>query len=61
MQIHTRLDEFETQTEFKDRNDTLSEFRDLDDTPLKVRGPAMYFTLNTKQSSTLPPKFLMLK
>lgn len=43
----TRLDENETQTEFKYRNNTLSEFEDRDDTPAQVQGPAMDFTLNS--------------
>ena len=41
---HTRLDEYETQTEFKDYNDTFSEFGNWDEIPLQVRGPAMHFT-----------------
>lgn len=40
MWTKTCLDEYETQTELKDPNDTLSEFRDRDDIP-QVRGPAM--------------------
>jgi len=41
---HTRLDEYETQTEFKDYNDTFSEFGGRDEIPLQFRGPAMHFT-----------------
>ena len=39
VEIHTRLDEFETLTEleFKDRNDIFFEFGDRDNTPPQVR------------------------
>ena len=41
---HTRLDEYETQTELKDYNDTFSEFGDRDEVSQQIRGPAMHFT-----------------
>jgi hypothetical protein len=34
--LYIRLDEYETQTEFKDQNDTLLKFKDRDDTPAQV-------------------------
>ena len=42
---HTCLDEYETQTELKDYNDTFSEFGDRDEVSQQIRGPAMHFTL----------------
>jgi hypothetical protein len=35
-QIHTCLDEYETQTGIKDQNNTLPEFGDQNDTPAQV-------------------------
>ena len=43
---HTCLDEYETQTELKDYNDTFSEFGDRDEVSQQIRGPAMHFTLS---------------
>ena len=36
VQIHTRLDVYVTQTEFKDQNDMLFKYEDRNDTPLQV-------------------------
>ena len=46
MWTQIRLDEYETQIKFKDRDNTLSQFKDRDGTHSQVRGPAMNFTLN---------------
>jgi hypothetical protein len=40
----SRLDEYETQTEFKNHNDILSKFEDRDNTLVQVRGLVMNFT-----------------
>ena len=40
------MDEYETQTELKDYNDTFSEFGDRDEVSQQIRGPAMHFTLS---------------